>query len=70
GIGKAWDLVKSALKAGWDWVSAYVFTPFKIGISLLGDAFSNVKDAIGEAWDKLKALSAKPVNFILGTVYN
>lgn len=69
-IGKAWDTMKSGLSTGWNWIKKNVFDPLKNGVSLVGDAFSNVKDAIGTAWDKLKSIAAKPVNFVLGTVYN
>lgn len=34
------------------------------------EAFTRMKDGIGEVWDKLRELAAKPVNFIIETVYN
>lgn len=70
GISIAWSAVQTVLKAGWDWIDQWIFSPLKTGVSLIGDAFSNVKDAIGTAWDGLKAIAARPVNFVLGTVYN
>ena len=69
-IGTAWSTMRAGLKAGWDWISTNVFSPLKTGVSLIGDAFSNVKDAIGTAWDGIKSAAAKPINFVLGTVYN
>ncbi|MFJ4107884.1 tape measure protein [Oerskovia enterophila] len=69
-IVSAWNTVKDGLATGWQWISTNVFEPLKAGVALIGDAFENVKDAIGTAWDALKEIAAKPVNFILGTVYN
>jgi tape measure domain-containing protein len=69
-IGKAWDTMKTGLSTGWDWIKKNVFNPLKDGVNLVGDAFTKVKDGIKTAWDKLKEIAAKPVNFVLGTVYN
>jgi phage-related protein len=33
-------------------------------------AFTKAKDGIGKVWDKLKAIAAKPVNFVINSVYN
>lgn len=33
-------------------------------------AFSRARDGIKTVWNKLKELAAKPVNFVIGTVYN
>ncbi|QOX82047.1 hypothetical protein H8R18_01330 [Nanchangia anserum] len=38
--------------------------------STLGDAFTSMKDTIKSAFDKIKGVAAKPVNFIINTVYN
>lgn len=69
-IKPVWDGIQLLLQVGWNWINSNVFDPLKVGVSLIGAAFENVKDAIGRAWDGLKAIAAKPVNFILGTVYN
>lgn len=65
--------VKAKFRAVWDWVKENVFD--KIAAFLgkggpLRTAFSNVKDAIGKIWEGLKELAAKPINFVLETVYN
>lgn len=33
-------------------------------------AFNKAKDGIGKAWNKLKEIAAKPVNFVINSVYN
>lgn len=72
-IGTIFSGVQGKLSAVWSWVKTNVFD--KIGAFLgkggpLRTAFSRVKDAIGTIWDGLKELAAKPINFVLGTVYN
>jgi hypothetical protein len=42
----------------------------KRGVARIRDAFVRAKDGIGAAWNKLKGVAARPVNFVLGTVYN
>lgn len=69
-IVSAWGAIKDGIATGWNWIRDNVFAPLKAGVGLIGDAFESVKDRIGTAWDKLKEIAAKPVNFILGTVYN
>ncbi len=66
----AWDGLQLLLQVGWNWINTNVFDPLKAGVSLIGLAFEKVRDVIALAWDGLKAIAAKPVNFILGTVYN
>lgn len=66
----AFNAVKSGLSTAWSWINSNVFDPFKAGVALIGVAFESVRDVIGRAWDALKEIAAKPVNFILGTVYN
>ena len=69
GILIIWAAVKNELKSGWDWVSRNVFDPFKKGVALIGDAFGKAQDAVSSAWDKVKSATAKPVNFVISTVY-
>lgn len=69
-IKPVWEGISAAISAGWSWIDAHVFTPFKIGIDLLGQAFENVSKAIGVAWDGIKQAAAVPINFVLDTVWN
>jgi len=65
----AWGSVKSGLKAGFDWIVDHVVDPLKNAVGKIGDAFGAAKDVIGAAWDKVKEAAAKPVNFVIETVY-
>lgn len=68
-ISGAWDTVKSGLKSGWDWINEKVFDPLKTGVDAVGQAFDTTQEFIRTAWDKIKSAAAKPVNFIIETVY-
>ncbi|WP_337247930.1 tape measure protein [Actinomyces sp. 432] len=35
----------------------------------IGDAFQKMKDTVGDAFNKIKAKAARPINFVIGTVY-
>lgn len=69
-VKPVWDGISGAIRAAWDWINAYVFTPFKIGIDLIGKAFENTAIAIGKAWEGIKKAAAIPINFVLDTVWN
>ncbi|BDZ40828.1 hypothetical protein GCM10025865_01270 [Paraoerskovia sediminicola] len=68
-IGTAWGNVKTALNNTWTWIRDNIFAKFKTGVSAIGTAFETVKGVIKTAWDKIKSIAAKPVNFIIETVY-
>ncbi|QUC01225.1 phage tail tape measure protein [Cellulosimicrobium cellulans] len=68
-ITPVWSGVQTVLKTGWDWISKWVFSPIKTGVEAVGTVFQKTKDVISTAWDKVKEAAAKPVNFIIETVY-
>ncbi|MFE9335276.1 phage tail tape measure protein [Streptomyces sp. NPDC007063] len=59
-------------KAKWLWKVGVKpsFDALKHGVSLVAKGFSKAKDAISKAWGKVKEIAAKPVRFIVNTVYN
>ncbi len=72
-----WDAIKAAFDAmgtamGWVWdhVLKPVFDTFGTVVSGLKSIFETVVSAIGTAWDGLKAIAAKPINFVIETVLN
>lgn len=69
-IKPVWEGISGAMKSAWSWIDAYVFAPFKVGISLIGQAFDNTAKAIGTAWEGIKKAAAVPINFVLDTVWN
>jgi len=68
-IKDVWSNLRTKLHDGWTWISKYVFAPFKTGIAAIKTAFSNAKKGIAHVWDELKNAVAKPVKFIVNTVY-
>ncbi|QOV97602.1 tape measure protein [Rhodococcus pyridinivorans] len=69
-IKPAWD----ALGAGIRWVVDNVILPIwdrlTGALDLVGRSFETVVDWIGRVWDRIKAIAAKPVRFVVDTVYN
>lgn len=68
-IGEKWNAGWDGLMAGWTWLNENVFTPVKTGIGYVGDAFAAVPGVVESAWNKIKEYAARPVNFVIETVY-
>src|SRR5690606_20942715 len=68
-IQPAWRGIRTAASSAWNWIRTNVFTPFGRAIDAIGKAFRKVGDVIGKAWGKIKEAAAKPVNFVIETVY-
>ena len=68
-VVETWDEAWTGLQAGWSWLDDHVFTPVKDGIGYVGDAFEAVPGIVRSAWNKIKEYAAKPVNFVIETVY-
>lgn len=69
-LSGAWDTLKNALMAGWQWIDSNVIGGFRTGMEAFKSFFQSIVDGIGNAWDGLRSLLAKPINFMIGTVYN
>ncbi|MFF3928286.1 hypothetical protein [Streptomyces hirsutus] len=69
-IKPAWDGIVSAGKYAWDKGIKPVFDRFKEIVRSLKGAFNTAVDSIKSAWDRVKGVAKKPVNFIVDTVYN
>ena len=69
-LASGWQWVTDKLSAGWSWIKDNVFAPFMDGVATLGDSFEVAKDAIAEIWEGIKEAAAKPINFVLGTIWN
>lgn len=68
-IRPVWDWIVTKCRDAWNWISANVFEPFKNGIHAIGQAFETTKDWIGRSWDQIKDAAAKPVRWVVDTVY-
>jgi hypothetical protein len=69
-IKPAWNGIVAAGKYAWDKGIKPVFDRFKEIVKSLKGAFDRAVAAIRIAWDKVKNVAKKPVQFIVDTVYN
>ena len=68
-IRPVWDWISSKSQSAWSWIDRNVFGPFKDGINAIGRAFETTKDWIGRSWDQIRDAAAKPVRWVVNTVY-
>lgn len=69
-VSASWDWLKDVLHSGWMWISGKVIGGFKTGLNGLRDFFSSAVNGITSTWAMLRSALAKPVNFMINTVYN
>lgn len=66
----AWSGLGDGIRAIYDTVISPAFDAMKNGLSAVRDFFGTVVDGIKSVWDRLRGILAKPINFMIGTVYN
>jgi hypothetical protein len=71
------NLIRPPLQAlgdfiGWVWTNLIKpgFDAIGGGLTWLQDGFRTAVDWIGQKWNELRGLLAKPINFLIGTVWN
>ncbi len=69
-IRPVWDAFGAGIKAVWENVIRPAWDALKEGLGKVRDFFSEVVGGIGKKWDELKGLLAKPINFMIDTVWN
>ena len=69
-IGNAWQWLKDHLYATWTWIDQNVIGGFRRGMDAFKSFFEGVVDGIKNVWDGLRSALAKPINFMINTVYN
>ena len=68
-ITNVWDGIRSAISTVVDWMRNTMQTAVTTMTTKVGEAFSSAKDTISTAWNKIKEVAAKPINFVITTVY-
>ena len=69
-IKPVWDAFGTVIGFIIDNVIQPAFERLKSGIENVKEFFSKMVSTIGTIWDGIKSLAAKPINFIIDTVYN
>ena len=64
-----WDKISDIISKVVNFVADTVFPKFKSAMDTLKDGFTVFKDACSTAFDAIKAIAAKPINFVIKTVY-
>lgn len=69
-IKDRWDDLGRGIRMVYDNVISPAFDALKNGLQKVKDFFSTIVDGIRSVWDGLKSALAKPINFMINTVYN
>lgn len=65
-----WQGFQDLLHAGWRFIEEYVFNAIGKGLDSVQSWFRKGVDGIGRIWDGLRAVAARPVKFVIDTVWN
>lgn len=65
----SWQLMRDRLAALGSWIRSNVFDPIKRAVGLVGDAFKATPRVVEKAWNSIRSAAAKPINFVINTVY-
>lgn len=68
-ISRVWDAVSDKISTVWNWLKPNVFDKISNVLSTTNEAFNRFKDTVAAAFDSIKAAAAKPINFVINTVY-
>ena len=69
-ISTMWSGFKDHLHTVWVWVKENVFDAIGRGLDQVRGWFQSAVDAIRDIWNGIKSAAAKPVKFVVETVYN
>ncbi|QDQ93701.1 hypothetical protein FND50_25060 [Rhodococcus sp. WB9] len=69
-IKPVWEGLGNGIKAVWENVISPAWEALKGALGKVRDFFAEVVKGIGEKWDTLKTVLAKPINFMINTVWN
>ena len=69
-ISGSWTWLKDRLHAGWTWIKENVFDAIGRGLDTVKGWFQTAVDGITRIWDKIRSAAAKPVKFVVDTVFN
>lgn len=68
-ISSIWDGIKSAINSVATWMSGTLQSIISTVTGGIKSAFQSMKDSLESIWNSVKSVVAKPINFIINTVY-
>ena len=68
-IETVWNALKGIASGVWNSVKGS-FDKMKGGVKAVGKTFETVKNTIRRVWNTIKGITARPINFVIDTVYN
>ncbi|MER5903041.1 LAGLIDADG family homing endonuclease [Streptomyces mirabilis] len=69
-VKPVWSTITSVVATAWSNGIKPAFDAVKTAVARVGDAFETARKAIKIAWDKLKDVARKPVQYVVDVVYN
>ena len=69
GLKAVWDGIKTAIDTVANWFRDTIGPLFTTVTDNIKTAFDNMKTGLKTIWDSVKEIAAKPINFIINTVY-
>ena len=69
GLKTVWDGIKTTIDTVTNWFRDTIGPIFTTVTDNIKTAFDNMKTGIKTIWDSVKGIAAKPINFIINTVY-
>lgn len=69
-IKPVWETLGNIIRNVWENFIRPTFDLLKTALGKVGDMFSTVAKGIGDAWAKIKDFAAKPISFVVNTVWN
>lgn len=69
-IMPVWDGIGNSIKSIWEGVIEPAWNAMTTGLGYIGTFFNDTVSGIGRVWDTLHNILSKPINFLIGTVYN
>ena len=68
-ISSIWDGIKSAINSVATWMSGTLQSIISTVTGGIKSAFQSMKDSLESIWNSVKSVVAKPINFVINTVY-
>ncbi|MDK1473613.1 phage tail tape measure protein [Streptomyces sp. 549] len=69
-IRPVFRVIGSAITSTWQRRIRPAFTAVRAAVAAVAVAFRSARDGIRKAWEQLRGITRRPVNFIINTVYN